>query len=294
MNNFNELRKIYKFKSGVLTLISVAERDGLKCDTCQNEDIHFELHPEHGMIMLKGKVRMTKDHDLLNSLEGSDGIDNQHLLCETCNLMRGNRFAEYKEFKDWYNSVLASGANPKTEIRKVQRNFSYTDFNKNGYKLEKLNTVGSINSIPQNVKDFLIQHFLKHQAFKPLSDMYEFRTLLSFSENAWNEMLNELMVKIVKQRTGKDIEVLNIKFNIFKSKKCKTQFDKFLYHLNDSIKIEYFKHKKCSFVVSPVIPVITNEVQQEVQEKIEVIEVKLSLFERLKNMFRPLITAVNA
>ncbi len=290
LNNLSALRKTYKFKSGVLTLISVENIDGLICDTCQNDKIHFELHPESGMAMYAGSVRMTKDHDLLNSLEGSDGVDNQHLLCETCNTLRGNRFAEYKEFKDWYDSVKSKGINPQIAIHKVKRNFSYMDFHKNGYSASQIPAImGTIDVIPVDVKNILTEHFLKHQAFKAIKGMFSFHTLLSFSEKAWNDYLNELMVILVKHRTEQDIDKCNTNFNIYKYKNSKKKIETFFIHINEVIKIEYYKCKKNAHTVG--IQKQIKKVMNNQEQSFKVIPVRQNFFQRLKNAFQVLVAA---
>lgn len=290
LNNLQALRKQYKFNSGVLTLISVAIRDGLKCDTCQNDNIHFELHPEYGMAMYAGSVRMTKDHDLLSSLEGSDGADNQHLLCESCNQLRGNRFAQYKEFKDWYNSVRSKGINPHIAIQKVKRNFSYMDFHKNGYSASQIPAIlGTIDVMPVDVKNTLTEHFLKHQAFKAVKGMFNFHTLLSFSEKAWNDYLNELMVALVKHRTEQDIQIRDTNFNIYKYKNSKKKIETFFVHINKVIKIEYQKCKKNAHAVG--IQNQIKEVLNNQEQSFKVIPERLNFFQRLKNAFQVLVAA---
>lgn len=290
LNNLSALRKTYKFKSGVLTLISVANRDGLKCDTCQNDKIHFELHPEYGMAMYAGTVRMTKDHDLLNSLEGSDGVHNQHLLCETCNTLRGNRFAEYKEFKDWYNSVLEKGLNPNTVINKVKRNFSYMDFHKNRYTASDMkNLMVSVDVMPVEVKNSLTEHFLIHQSFKAVKSMYGFHTLLSFSAKAWDDYLNELMVTIIKTRIKQDIQLGNTIFNVYKYKNSKKSIETFFIHLNKSIKDEYKNIK--STVQSGNVKKEVQEVLNKHEQSFKVIPMRPNFFQRLKNAFQVLVAA---
>ena len=291
LNNLEKLRKQYKFNSGVLTLIHVARRDGLKCDTCQKNHIHFELHPQFGMTMLMGKIRMTKDHDLLNSLDGSDDADNQHLLCEKCNSLRGSLFAQYKEFKDWYDSVLAKGLNPEKEINKITRNFSYIDFEKNCFNFSKfLTTIVKRDVIPQKIKKELTAHFFKHQSFKHVKGFYSIHTLLSFSDTAWDNYLNELIVSLVQFRTNKCVELGNAKFNVFKYKKSLTQIDIFLLHLNASVKVQYNKAKKKAYSTE-ALKFIKEQINKTETVQQHVIPVQYSLFDRIKSFFKVLVAA---
>ncbi|AFC21980.1 HNH endonuclease [Cronobacter phage vB_CsaM_GAP32] len=288
LNNITSLRKNYKFNSGVLALIEVAKRDGLKCDTCGNCDIHFKLIPESGMAMFMGKVRMTRDHDLLNSLNGSDDVDNQHLLCEDCNQLRGNRFAQYKEFKDWYESVIAEGKDPKKVVNKLNRNFSYTDYEKNGYSNKNPIQIVQKDVMPDYLKEGLTKHFLKHNAFRVTKDFYSLSTMYSYTEKAWDDFLNELMVLVVKHRTNKITPVNNNKFSVYKYKKSNKSLETFLLHLNTAFKKEYQERKKVAVDVTEqsftVIPV-----QEE--QSIAKVSVFSNILQRFKNMFQTFVAA---
>lgn len=62
------------------------------------------------------RSRVTRDHILLKSLGGASDNTNLNYMCHHCNQLRGNLFAEQKEFMDWFKS-----GEPLPE----KKNFSY-------------------------------------------------------------------------------------------------------------------------------------------------------------------------
>lgn len=62
------------------------------------------------------KVQATVDHNLLASLGGTHLTDNLNNMCFDCNQLRGNLFAEFDQFIEWYWS--------DKELPK-EKNFSY-------------------------------------------------------------------------------------------------------------------------------------------------------------------------
>ena len=289
LKNLEILRKNYKFNSNALTLIEVANRDGLKCDTCQASNIHFELHPEYGMTMYSGNVQMTKDHNLLKSLNGSNDASNQHLLCSTCNSLRDSRFAEYKEFKDCYTNALTQGLNPHTVISKMNRNFSYLDSSKNAFVM---NTIIPSSTLTNTIKEQLKAHYYKHGRFLD-TGFLQLNTVLLFNNEAWNKFINEFVAELLEKRKGCKIEVRSTEFNIFKFKKSSKSITAFLAHMNAFIKKEYhtikaknakeLKSKQCIKNV-PVAELLKTKPEQT----IVVIERKLTWFERMKSYFQVL------
>ncbi len=62
-------------------------------------------------------VRCTADHNLLHSLGGSNTAENLTVMCEKCNTLRSNWFAELPEFLEWFK---LNGA-----TRPPEKNFCY-------------------------------------------------------------------------------------------------------------------------------------------------------------------------
>lgn len=290
LNNLEQLRKQYKFNSNALTLIEVAKRDGLKCDTCQASNIHFELHPEYGMTMYSSTVQMTKDHNLLKSLNGSNDASNQHLLCAKCNSLRDSRFAEYKEFKECYTDLLSQGLDPHKVISKMNRNFSYLDLNKNDF-IRNI-TIIPLDTLTNTIKKQLKEHYHKHGRFLA-NGFIQLNTVLAYNNTAWNEFINELVAELVLKRLGQKIEVRNTQFNIFKFKKSSQRIDVFLLHLTESIKKEYHKiktqhSKELKMQKRAKVVPVTELLKTKPEQTFVVIERKPTWFERLKSYFQVL------
>lgn len=89
----------------------------------RESDKHFEYSHEKGLnLFFKHNwksVMLTVDHDLLSSLGGIAQTYNLNIMCEECNNLRGNSFAQVEEFIYWFN-------HPKRKPI-TQKNFSYID-----------------------------------------------------------------------------------------------------------------------------------------------------------------------
>lgn len=85
----------------------------MKCVCCG-----AKRHDRHNFVLEDGSLsRITKDHIVLHSLCGNDKTSNLSVMCERCNSLRSDKFAEQKEFIDWFHS--------ENRNEKPPRNFSY-------------------------------------------------------------------------------------------------------------------------------------------------------------------------
>lgn len=244
LNNLEQMRKHYPFKSCTIRAINIAKRDGLKCHCCGSEGV-FKLHDMYGMIMFAGNGRrMTVDHNLLNSLEGSNMLHNLHLLCEKCNLMRSNLFAEYAEFKYWYDRCLLNNLNPNAEINKVKRNFTYLDLSKNGFKREHVIKLPQVlnSTMPGHYKLALINHYNKHNQFIPALMPVKLKDLVKVSNTAWDEFINEFAKELINIRICKEVIASNKGHGIINNK-SKKNMETLCNKLNHIVKAEYSKHR---------------------------------------------------
>lgn len=290
INNLDKMRSTYKFSSGALKLIALAERDGLKCDCCNAGNITYKYDPELGMMMYAGKHRMTMDHDLLNSLDGSNDVGNQHLLCYRCNQLRGNLFAEYKEFKDWYNHVVEQGKKPQNQINSVKRNFSYLALEKNGYTRNQTITLHKCNEMSDMMKHTLFTHYKKHGAFRNCDGFYGLHTLITHSEEAWDDALNEMMVKVVKWRLGLDIELPTSKYTVFSTKKSTKTTESFLANLNLKFNQEYARQKqKAKQAVSAAKAPEYRAKAKAKEQQMTVVPVKMTMWQKLTGFISNLV-----
>ena len=224
VNNVDKLRqRKVKFTSKTLLLIDLVKRDGLKCHCCGTENIFFKEHKEHGLVMYTGSdknpQRMTTDHDLLNSLNGSDFIENQHLLCYTCNATRDSHFACYAEFKYWYDEAKAKGKDPVELSKKLQKNFCYIDFDKNLGQLSNLHHLYT-GKMPPALKKSLTDNYKKFGIFSPSKMKNQLhghiQLMMRFNNDAWSEFLNELVVEMIKKKYGVTINNPGVNFSIMK------------------------------------------------------------------------------
>lgn len=90
-------------------------------------------------------VQKTRDHMLLKSLGGTDTEDNLACMCDKCNFLRGNKFAEITEFLAWFRA--GQPAMP------FKRNFSYLNrnfihFDKPEYAYLKDCMMKGMNEVP--------------------------------------------------------------------------------------------------------------------------------------------------
>lgn len=107
LQNFNDRTSFSTVANEVVKLML---RDEQKCACCGADNIYFHLSKHKKLsarFRIDGKyVKATRDHYILKTLKGSNHLNNMTLLCETCNLLRDSYFAEYKEFKDYYDECM--------------------------------------------------------------------------------------------------------------------------------------------------------------------------------------------
>lgn len=117
----------FKISKNTIKLIQVLARDGSECQCCASPAVIASGSGKHRISVYTRNFqqKMTSDHNLLKSLGGNGDVPNTKALCRSCNMLRGNKFAEFKEFKEWYDSVLQEGKKPADEIKLIKSNFSY-------------------------------------------------------------------------------------------------------------------------------------------------------------------------
>jgi hypothetical protein len=259
LDNTDKIRAEIKINSTNLMLINIAKRDGLKCDCCGEDRLHFIIG-ESGSLrlvsdqMFRGRpMAMTLDHDTLKSLAGSNEEENQHLLCERCNTARGNSFAEYQEFKQWFTKTKLLGKNPYNAATKLVNNFCYIGFDKNLSSVKHIKDIIAISdSMPPNYYGYLRNNYLKNGKFtrdEPINTlMYNYTSmelLTRFSEKAWNHLLNDLLVKLVQRNDTFNMENPNINFNVYKTyNKKHMNSDAFLDMIHNKLHSSYVEYKK--------------------------------------------------
>ena len=133
-DDFNEASKrLYATKhdiiisSGSLAIINAMARDGNRCHCCGYKAVVASgtVKKRISVYTFDFSQKLTVEHDLLRSLGGTRDAVNVKAVCRRCNNLRGNKFAEFNEFKQWYSAIIESGLDPKEEMKKVQPNFSY-------------------------------------------------------------------------------------------------------------------------------------------------------------------------
>lgn len=147
------------YSGPVDTMLAVYKKTGsLKCSCCNSSEAYFVLERNkstntasfRAMVDTdRGPQALTVDHDLLKSLGGMDSGKNYNPMCYDCNQVRGNRFAEFKEFKEWYDA--------QETIDKVKGlpdpNFCYVDFKSNIANGAHTKLLHGAKVLPQEVID---------------------------------------------------------------------------------------------------------------------------------------------
>lgn len=235
MNNLEEIKKIFNVNKKQTLLINLAKRDGLKCDCCSDDNISFIIQ-NNNLTMITNKRKqnnlMTADHDLLKSLGGSNNINNQHLLCSKCNTLRGDNFAEYKEFKQYYIN------NKIEKTKQITKNFCYLDFNKNIDSFDDIKHLTPGDIIPPAIKNMIINNFISNDCFI-MQYIMNVKLLSIYNNSAWNNLLKELIEIYLKKSYNLNI-TYDSKFNITEKIKlstnsCAQQNKNFITFLNKII-----------------------------------------------------------
>ncbi|AQW89054.1 HNH endonuclease [Serratia phage BF] len=239
--NFNTNVNGIRFTKNVEKVIEVMKRDGLKCHCCEESSVFFKVIDNDYMAAFVDRdgqhVRLTLDHDHLDSMGGSDTIDNFHVLCEQCNLLRDDRFAEYSTFKSWYDEKKSSG---KKICKPNMRNYSRIDFE---YMIKhRLSEINFSAGVPAPMKIQLRKYVLSHNK---LSGRYTASALKRISSKHMNNFLSKLVHEIAAKRTNSDIltniSTLNFYPKVTKGTTSKEFLDKldnnFKMHLKNTVKM---------------------------------------------------------
>lgn len=255
LDNTEAVRSQIKISSGNLMLINIAKRDGLKCDCCGDDKLYFTIHPQNGLSLVSSQLykkkptAMTMDHDTLKSLYGADTIENQHLLCERCNSTRGNLFAEYSEFKTWFHEQLSFGRNPYNAARSLVQNFCYIEFNKNIGSMKDLEHLAKGSVFPPALRKHLVEMYMKQGKFvrnsKDSHNVYNYTSdllLTRYNTDAWNDLMNELVVRRIEREHKFRIENPKVNFSVYKTyNKKKMTADDFLNLVHNKIQSAVFE-----------------------------------------------------
>lgn len=198
-----------RFKAGFVATIPASKNYGktvhalmhhyrnhgeLKCACCGGDNVYFRFHKEKGRVTFKAYIStngteqlMTVDHDMLKSLGGPDTVANYNPMCYRCNQIRGSRFAEFKEFKDWYDSKEVID----TVTGLPNANFCFIDYalNKNNNQFFS-NVVGSEALPPQLVEAMM--KAMRTSSPDPFAYI-SIKEMLALDRNYANKLLNELV-----------------------------------------------------------------------------------------------------
>lgn len=226
VNNLDKILEVYYLSSTGKELVKVLKRDGIKCDCCGESNVYYRLSSTNALEACiikqdsKKIIRLTADHDYLRSLGGPDKAENYHALCETCNSVRDDRFAEYPEFKMWYTKRKESG---KAITRAAQRNFCQIDFNE-AVKDGK-NHILYPNGIPLPMQN-RIREVLKNT--KSIKSAYGSKIYRRVPNHSLNQFLTELAYEEASKIVGFDVVRRNIAnpFNIVSPKAFEKLKDK--------------------------------------------------------------------
>lgn len=224
IDNIDELTKVYGMSSNSKKLVTVLKRDGIKCHCCGQTNIYYRInenkvleayiHKENA----KDEMRLTVDHDYLASLGGINHADNYHALCYKCNTLREDRFAEYPEFKEWYDNRRSNG---KVVNKASHRNYCPVDF-KEAIK-EAKNHMVFPNGVPEIMKK-RIRTVLKNQ--NTLKGAFTSKAYRRVPLQSLNEFLTDLVYEEASTKLGFEIERTVKVLTILSSKKLEGLKDK--------------------------------------------------------------------
>jgi hypothetical protein len=317
LDNTEEVRKHIKITSGTLMLINLAKRDGLKCDCCGDDSLYFMVHPENGLVLVsshkhkKRQKSMTMDHDILKSLDGTNQIDNQHLLCERCNIARGNAFAEYSEFKQWFKEQVSLGRNPYNYASSLVQNFCYIDFQKNLGSMKDIEHLAKGSVFPPFLRNHLIEMYMKNGKFvrsvNSPNNSYNFTNdvlLTRYNNYAWDELINALVVMIIEREHKYRIQNPNIDFSVYKMyNRRKMTADDFLNIVHQKIQTSVYNLGQTAITERRAairkqnlasIAKQSDEMQQKVQQKVQeqhivIVPEELTWWQKIVQAFKALI-----
>lgn len=182
---------------------SAMKRDGFACACCGASDVKYMLTKKQNNYsfipvvrkMVNGKpraVRMTMDHNLLDSLGGRYDVKNTKALCIDCNAQRGNLFAEFNEFKYWYDTTEDKSVEPVT-------NFCYVDFKKNIQDSKISRNMVDIPVVPPYIKKALTERF--SNGIIDLELVIDYGSS-NFRNDVMNDLLNGLIQAYLRNHLG--------------------------------------------------------------------------------------------
>jgi len=313
LDNTEAVRSQIKISSGNLMLINIAKRDGLKCDCCGDDKLYFTIHPQNGLVLVSSQLykkkptAMTMDHDILKSLAGADTIDNQHLLCERCNSARGNLFAEYSEFKSWFDEQISFGRNPYNAARTLVQNFCYLDFQKNLGSMKDIEHLAKGAVFPPFLRKHLVEMYMKNGKFvrniSAPNNSYNYTSdslLTRYNTDAWNELMNSLVVMLIEREHKYRIQNPNINFSVYKTyNKKKMSADDFLNLIHNKIQSSVFELSKTALAerrekIRKENIAATQRQSEEMQQKVQeqhtiLIPAELSFWQKIVKAVKAMI-----
>lgn len=183
------------FGKTVHSLIQNYRKTGeLKCACCGADNVYFKFNKEKGRVIFKAYIKksnkeqlMTVDHDVLKALGGQNNISNYNPMCYDCNALRGSRFAEFKEFKDWYDAKKAGINVSEAE----HSNFCFIDYSMNKNNNQFFGNICGATTLPP-----LLVNAAKKAMRSPKPDVFSFISMKEFialERNYANALLNELV-----------------------------------------------------------------------------------------------------
>lgn len=310
LDNVDKVRSRFRITSGTLMMINLAKRDGLKCDCCGDNKLHFIINPTNLLVLVSSQIykneptKMTMDHDILKSLSGVDSIENKHLLCSRCNSTRDNKFAEYSEFKQWFHKEKSLGRNPHKTASALVQNYCYVDFKRNLSTLTRIEHLAKGSKFPPFLHKFLIEMYMNNGKFiRAVEGGYNYTNeslLTRYDAEAWNDLLNCLIIKIVEREQKYRIQNPKINFAVYKSYNRKTMtIDDLLEVISHKLKgtvLELGKkaaeerRQKMRQENLAAIERQATTMQQKVQEQhMVVIPAELSMWQKIVKVFKNMI-----
>lgn len=183
------------FGKATQALVRSYQKTGkVACACCGADNVYFKFYKEKGRVIFRAFVKkgnheelMTVDHDLLKSLGGDNNLSNYNPMCYSCNQLRGSLFAEFKEFKDWYD---AKQADEKVKLVEVA-NFCFIDYEQNKHNNQFFNNVVGAKTLPPHLIEAMKKTMRtdKPDVFKHIS----MKELITLDRSYANQLLNELV-----------------------------------------------------------------------------------------------------
>lgn len=188
------------------SVINCFSRDGVRCKCCGNTNIFYVIRDDgkklNAVIEKDGKIlRITRDHNILKTLGGSNSNSNMNALCEYCNKLRGSDFAEYQEFKEYYDSFGES-----EYVVPTTANFCHIDYSMNFTNNKVRDNILKIDHLPETLKSDIISKLKVHR--KSVVSNIKFNDIIGTTNILEYVPPGELLQFMVDQ-------TLKLKFHIF-------------------------------------------------------------------------------